>query len=291
MVKIFISHSESDRELVEPLYKWLQCGLGLSGDDMRCTSVENINVGEASMETLREELQQAQAVIAIVTGNSLRSHWVSIEMGAAWLRQRLHPVRGPGVNPSDLPSPLPNITNAGYCEEQAMYRLLQSLAKRLNLPIVGAAKFELDEMTAVGRNYLTEGLRAWFSLPPAMAASRHDADRFHYVTDSLCRRLHLDRQSLYHCTDDYGYIERDPERLPSWAKDHWKLSRMAVNHLLKGDQDLLDMPLNVVSEELLAELKRSLSKRNLKRGERLRAWFDRAQQWVVEHPPVADSGH
>jgi hypothetical protein len=250
-----------------------------------------MDVGEASMETLRGELHSADAIIGVVTCNSLRSHWVAIELGAAWLREKLHPIRGPGVFVSDLPNPLPNITTAGYCEKSAMQQLLQRLATILERPITPAAKFELDEMISAGQQRLQTGLTAWFSLPPVMAAWRCDETRFNYALLSLCNELNLEKKELHICTEANGYICRDPEILPTWAKDHWKLSKMAVNQLLARDQDLLDLPQNVLDEQLIADLKRALSKRSLKRGELLYDWFGHARQWVVEHPPRERAGH
>src|SRR5690606_20003305 len=127
-VRLFISHAERDEELVRPLYNWFRCGLDLDEHEIRCTSVDNISTGRKAIDKLRDDIQTADAVVALLTTNSLRSYWVAMEMGASWLKASLFPVRGPGIKPRHLPSPLPTISTVGYCEKQGMSRLLRDLA-------------------------------------------------------------------------------------------------------------------------------------------------------------------
>ena len=49
-IRLFISHSERDREIVLPLKDWLESGLGLKSDEVRCTSATNIDAGGFAVE-------------------------------------------------------------------------------------------------------------------------------------------------------------------------------------------------------------------------------------------------
>lgn len=292
-IRLFISHSERDKELVAPLYNWLQCGLGLDDVEIRCTSVDNIATGSAAIDRLRDDVEAADAVVGLLTSNSLRSHWVGMEMGASWLKQRLFPVRGPGVKPRDLPAPLPSFTTVGYCEKQRMNRLLQDLATLLQKQINPEADLDLNKMVEKAEDFMRRQVKGWFELPPILSAWRLDEANFVAPMIATLDDLLIedeDDEEVKECVEASGLIVRDPDILPAWARDHWNLSKLTVNHLLTGSESFVQIP-RILDEKLNRELRRAWDSTGRKRGKMLREWMQDASLHLVQNLPLEARGH
>ncbi len=291
-VRLFISHSERDEELVRPLYDWLRCGLGLENHEIRCTSIENIDVGGAAIDRLRDDVEAADAVVGLVTSNSLRSHWVGMEMGASWLKKRLFPVLGPGMKPRDLPAPLPNFTMVRYCQKEPMSRLLQMLATLMKRPMNGQAEFDLDSMISTAEEFMRRQIKGWFELPPILSAWRLNDTDFVAPLIGTLKVLHIDdMEDIQECAEPTGLIARDPDSLPTWAKDHWKLSKLTVNHLLTGSGDFVQIPHNILNELLTEDLCRAWDTAGPKRAKMLHDWMQKASAYVATNLPLDARGH
>jgi TIR domain len=294
-VRVFISHSERDAELVGPMYDWLKCGLGLGDHEIRCTSIDKDAGGNnVAVESLRNDLEAADAVVGLLTSNSLRSHWVGMEMGASWLKKCLCLIRGPGMMPRDLPAPLPAFTAVGYCEKQAMRGLLQKLASRMQKPMNEQAEFDLDSMVSTAEQFMRRQVRGWFELPPLLSAWRlRDVD-FVAPLFATLKVLHIeaeDQEEVQECAEPTGLIARDPDSLPAWATDHWNLSKLTVNHLLTGRGEFVRIPYNILSEELTAELRRAWGSAGPRRGQMLHDWMQKASSHVVDNLSLETRGH
>jgi len=293
-LRLFVSHSEKDEELVAPLTRWLQAGLGLGESEIRCTSLPDtgMDAGVYAVQELRRDLESAEAVVGLLTTNSLRSHWVQLEMGAAWLLERLHPIRGPGINPWDLPAPLSDFITIGYCETAKMQRLLERLAEQLSVEILPNCEEELDRVTRAGQELLASNSVRWFSLPPVLSAWRMDSTRFDFALRSLCTELRLPVTEARSCTTPAGVLSKDPDGLPVWAKGLWDFSKNAVNAMLspspKSRENELDAPPGVLPDKLISDLERALRSRE-GRAESVRNWFEEAREWIANNPPSAAS--
>ena len=287
-VQLFISHSERDEKFVRPLTNWMQSGLGLTDDQIRCTSVSNMDVGSIPAQALREDLTSAKAIIGLLTANSLRSHWAQLEMGAAWLQERLHPIRGPGISVSDLPSPLSDFTTVGFCENAAMKRLMHQLAEIIGTEVDFEVEQNFDRISQEAQETLVADMVCWFSLPPVLSAWRIDKVRYEYELLSLCTELELSDNELRSCTTSMGVLTRDPDQLPMWAKNLWTVSKNAVNFMLsrptKDSEDFLDVPRGVLNDRLIADMKRALHSKD-NRASQMRKWFEDAKKWILDNPP------
>lgn len=294
-VQLFISHSERDEQLVRPLAGWLQSGLGLSDDEVRCTVVSNMDVGSFPAEELRKDLLAAKVVVGLLTANSLRSNWAQLEMGAGWLQEHLHPIRGPGIHVADLPSPLADFTTVGYCETAKMNNLLRQLAVLLSASIDSNAEQELEEITQSAEATLVAEMVRWFSLPPVLSAWRIAGSEYEFALQSLCSELELHPQEMCSCTTSEGILTRDPEQLPIWAEDLWMVSKNVVNFMLSKSHevsdDYLDVPPGVLTDRLIADMKIALGLTGKKRASLIRKWFADASEWIRENPPVERRSH
>ena len=296
-IRLFISHSERDEVLVRPLYQWLQSGLGLNDEEIRCTSVENIDVGDPAITKLRDDMEAAQVVVGLLTSHSLRSHWVGIEMGASWLKQRLFGVRGPGMRPQDLPTPIRNFVTVGYCENKSMGRMLERLAALIQVQANQQAEFDLGDMVSKAEEYTRSQIRGWFELPPVLSAWRLNETKFTASLRARLKDLHIrddrDRQELEECAAPTGLIMRDPVSLPSWARDHWTLSKLTVNHLLTGTGTFAKIPHSILDEQLTADLLDAWTTAGPQRGRLLHEWMENASSYVVQvqNLPLDARGH
>ncbi len=292
-VQLFISHSERDEPLVRPLAGWLQKGLGLKENDVRCTVVTNMAVGSFPAEVLRDDLLNAKAVIGLITANSLRSHWAQLEMGAGWLQKRLHPIRGPGIHALDLPSPLSDFTTVGYCEKDSMQNLLHQLATVLGSSVQAESGREFDAIAETAQEILLADRVRWFSLPPVLSAWR--IDRVHYDCElrTLCTALGLRTNELNSCVNEAGLLNRDPEQIPIWAMGLWTVSKNAVNYMLSprsAGSGVFDVPDAVLPDKLVADMTRALSSKK-NRARLIRKWFQDCRDWITANAPLERSGH
>ena len=84
-MKIFISHSSEDKELVLLFVNLLTQGFHIDNNEIFCTSMDNsLRVGEDFIKSIKEELRDSEIVIFLITPNYIASKFCIMEMGAAW---------------------------------------------------------------------------------------------------------------------------------------------------------------------------------------------------------------
>ena len=293
-IRLFISHSERDVDLVTPLKLWLQLGLDLKSSEIRCTSTDNISAGGVAVSELRKDLVSAEAVVGLLTMNSLRSHWVQLEMGAGWLQDLLQPIRGPGVEMKDVPSPLSQFTMVSYCEKNAMQKLLEGLSVILGTSVNNAVDEKYEKMVQVAQEQLALDMARWFSLPPVLSAWRINPGQHTLGFRLLCSDLGLQPDELFACANSKGILIREPDHLPESARDLWNVSKSAVNFMLKRPtkhfEDFLDIPPGILNDQLMIDMKKALDSR-WNHVRRVRNWFEEATDWISSHPPSRRQTH
>lgn len=85
--KIFISHSSKDKIIVEKYVDHiLMLGIGLSSDDIFCTSIEDLAIknGDDIREHIHSNIQNADFSILLLSENYKKSEICLNEMGAVW---------------------------------------------------------------------------------------------------------------------------------------------------------------------------------------------------------------
>jgi hypothetical protein len=89
---IFISHSAVDQALAQALISLLQASLTLTGgEDIRCTSSAGYGAKQGDVAAqLKNDIANCTVVIALFTPASIKSAWVWLECGAAWM---VHPTK------------------------------------------------------------------------------------------------------------------------------------------------------------------------------------------------------
>lgn len=94
MAKIFVSHSSMNKEIAKCFVDFLQMGMGIAREEIFCTSYPNaLPTGEEFIKKIKEELEDCEAVIFLVTDQYLKSQFCLAELGAAWgLGKKIYPL-------------------------------------------------------------------------------------------------------------------------------------------------------------------------------------------------------
>jgi hypothetical protein len=85
--KIFISHSSQDKDIVSEFCdRILRLGIGLSVDDIFCTSIEDMNIknGDDIRKHIKENILSADFSFLLISENYKSSEICLNEMGAVW---------------------------------------------------------------------------------------------------------------------------------------------------------------------------------------------------------------
>lgn len=144
IMKIFISHSSSDRATAEALVDLLRSALALPSKEIRCTSVEGYRLaaGANSNEQLRTEIFGCDAFIALLSPSSMKSVYVTFELGARWgTNKHLAPIMICGTEASDLRAPLSAIHAITGTSESDMHQLVSDLSTHLQQQSEGASVY------------------------------------------------------------------------------------------------------------------------------------------------------
>lgn len=99
-MKIFISHSSKDKELVLMFVDLLTQGFHIDYDEIFCTSMDNaLRVGEDFIKSIKENLHDSEIVLFLVTQNYIDSKFCIMEMGAAWaFKDNIFPIIVPPLD-------------------------------------------------------------------------------------------------------------------------------------------------------------------------------------------------
>jgi len=112
MSKIFISHSKKDKTLADCLVDLIETGIGISAQDIFCTSLEGLGIpaGVNFVDFIKEKIQNPELVILLLTRNYFYSQFCLCELGAVWiLGHKIIPLLTPPLDYSDVNDILKNI--------------------------------------------------------------------------------------------------------------------------------------------------------------------------------------
>jgi hypothetical protein len=89
-MRLFVSHAAADKELADAVITLLEMGAGISSEDIFCTSFDEQGIppGVDFGPYMRERLQKAEVILAIVTPQYYDSPFCLCETGGAWVTQK-----------------------------------------------------------------------------------------------------------------------------------------------------------------------------------------------------------
>ncbi len=104
-IRIFISHSSKEKDLVDAFVDLLTSGLNINSDEIFCTSLEGLGIptGEGFIDFIKAQIEEADVVISIVSKNYYDSAFCLCELGASWVISGDHmPILVPPMEFSDI---------------------------------------------------------------------------------------------------------------------------------------------------------------------------------------------
>lgn len=279
----FVSHSSKDEPLANELSKLLQSAFALEPGDIRCTSVEKYEIaaGKDYEAKLREELESADAVVSIITENSLRSTYVMFELGARWGRGKtIFPVLGPGTVDADLSPPLNKLQLTTSSNSPDIDKLLQDVSKNIRRPLQKRSNYK-KQLDKVARNQGRPLKENNFQIVDDDVEIRVDAVDEGYV------EIRVDRQFTSKCDVDGSYpYRRELPKNGEW--EDYSLEVMRKGASKSESQKLERGPKNLV--QLRAPLELAVGDRlkgqlvSLERFPRARGYYQ-----LTYHSPKLES--
>lgn len=142
-IRLFISHSSDDEELTEAFISLLEAAFHFEEREVRCTSLPGykLRTGSHTSTQLKQELNEAELVICILTPVSTESEWVRFELGAAWAMPEkwVVPLLA-GLDYEELPGPLREVHAVKATDGDGIYQLLDEIRDKLQWQTRPAAK-------------------------------------------------------------------------------------------------------------------------------------------------------
>jgi len=83
---IFISHAVADKNLVDKFVDLIETGIGVSSNDIFCTSLEGTGIptGKNFIDFIKSQIENPKVVFLILTPNYMNSLFCLCELGATW---------------------------------------------------------------------------------------------------------------------------------------------------------------------------------------------------------------
>ena len=124
MKRIFISHSHSDEKIADSLFDFLIYTLKIDRGDILCTSdpESGWSFGSNSIsDQLKQNIKSSDALIVLITPDSLNSAWIPFEVGSFWPTDK--PIiifLGSDLTSDKLPGPLRGWLSIRMGDEQVI---------------------------------------------------------------------------------------------------------------------------------------------------------------------------
>ncbi|MBA4849050.1 toll/interleukin-1 receptor domain-containing protein [Emticicia sp. BO119] len=135
-MKIFISHSHNDLEVVKELVELLRISLNLKTIDIRCTSLDGYRLpaGISTDTQLKTEIHESEVLIGVISPASINSYYVLFELGARWgANKPLIPLIINIKGAELLTGPLKGINALNALEEAQVFQLITDVSDYLNI--------------------------------------------------------------------------------------------------------------------------------------------------------------
>ena len=162
MTQILISHSHIDKAIIFKLVDFLLMALRLEEEEILCISNSDQELSYSSSsitDQLKERLKNSEALIILITAESLHSAWIPFEAGSFWITDKpIIPILGPGLKQNDLPGQLKNFLSIPIEVQDAEDKLNNAINQLAN-------HLHLQQKSTRRRNYklkeFLSALKAW----------------------------------------------------------------------------------------------------------------------------------
>lgn len=135
-MKLFISHASVDEPVVKEFVELLESGIGISPQNIFCTSIkgQGIRPGVDFKSSIRENLDDATTVIALISENFYSSPFCMCELGGTWLQAKdFIPILVLPLQYRDLKAVLEGLQALRINSPEDLDELRDELAERLKI--------------------------------------------------------------------------------------------------------------------------------------------------------------
>jgi len=143
--RIFISHSSEEKALADAFVDLLVLGLNINSNEIFCTSLEGLGIptGENFIEFIREQLEESEIVISLLSQNYYDSAFCLCELGASWVLSGEHyPIVIPPLKFSDIEDVLKNNHMRMIDSDNDLSELKDELEDALDLTNIRTPRWE-----------------------------------------------------------------------------------------------------------------------------------------------------
>ncbi|MGK7899655.1 MAG: hypothetical protein AB4372_40080 [Xenococcus sp. (in: cyanobacteria)] len=274
MTRIFISHSHLDEEIADLLIDFLSESIEISKKEIRCTSDPNHGLDFSSSsisDQLKNDLNNAGALIIIATIDSLRSPWILFEVGSFWTTDKLvAPIIGPGLTFADLPGPLKGYRSIRIEDEDVSYQLnelINQLSRKLNLKQSGVTRRRDKKLEAFISHF-----RAWKSQLPVLDVSQQEnIEDLQQKVEALEIRSRKEKQELEQSLQSQiRKLEQELRQARSQSNQAQEINVVSQREKEQLEQKIQEYKTQISQLEQELVRKRSQIAKQIKEIERLR---------------------
>jgi hypothetical protein len=137
--KVFLSHAAADKDLVDLFQTLLEQGIGVTHDEIFCTTLEGLGIPAGSpdfKEYIRNEMSDSQLVVALISANYYASPFCMCELGAVWvLAKNFFPILVPPIDFKDLRGALTGMQCTKLLDESSVSQLYDRLQPIVAKPV------------------------------------------------------------------------------------------------------------------------------------------------------------
>jgi hypothetical protein len=135
-IKLFVSHATVDAPVVKAFLHHIESGIGVPPKDIFCTANkgQGIRTGTEFKSSIREKLDNATTVIALISENYYNSPFSMCELGGCWLQAKdFIPVLIPPLRFADMKAVLVGLQATRIAFAEDLDELRDEISERLSI--------------------------------------------------------------------------------------------------------------------------------------------------------------
>jgi hypothetical protein len=152
--RIFISHAVKDKKLADMFVDLITASAAVTPEEIFCTSLEGLGIpaGKDFLDVIKNELQEPELIISLISPNYLQSQFCLCELGASWAMSHNNlPLLVPPLTYADL-SPVISTKQAILLNDtSALNGMLGQIIKILNKEDVNQSRWEAKRNDFISR--------------------------------------------------------------------------------------------------------------------------------------------
>ncbi len=156
---IFISHSKHNKELADKLVDLLETGVGISSNDIFCSSLEGMGIpsGTNFVDFIKSQISDPKVVIMLLTTSYYKSNFCLCELGASWiLSHKIIPLIITPLEYKDIKDVLTGVQVLKIEDKNDLNQMQNEIIEALNISGKAFARWEVkrDKFITSTQNFL-----------------------------------------------------------------------------------------------------------------------------------------